>query len=378
MNVAVHLFRDLPQERWPSMENYADGLEQGFTENPPQGLEIVPIAGPALAPNLRGPLGQGLTLLARCALYPLRARTQQGAVNHVLDHSYGHLVHFLDPRRTVVTVHDLVPLAFDVSRGRLGLSHALWRWALAGVLKAARVITDSHFTRRELLRLTDYPPSRAHVVPLAAGQAFRPLAPSAHLEAVRARYRLPQSPFLLHVGHGAPRKNLTMLFEAVALAQGRSGRAVHLVQVGAELSAVQRTLIGRLGLAGRVRFLGSVPAEDLPALYNLARAFVFPSLYEGFGLPVLEALACGTPVVCADAASLPEVAGPAALLVAPGDAEALAEALVQVLDDEDLRGRLREAGLRRAAAFTWARTAAATAAVYRLVAGLSGAQTADR
>ncbi|MGQ9584813.1 MAG: glycosyltransferase family 4 protein [Anaerolineae bacterium] len=367
MPIRIHLFRDLPQERWPSMEAYADGLLAGFAANQDAEMEVTPISGPSLIPSLRGPLGRGLTLAARAALYPIRARRQQGEVNHVVDHSYGHLVHFLEARRTVVTVHDLAPLALQDVGGRWRVASRLWTWALAGVLKAARVIADSEFTRRELLRLTDYEPRRAVVVPAGVGQEFRPIPDKAFLAQVRARYHLSEGPILLHVGHGAPRKNLHGLLEAMALLPRYGLSGVQLVQVGAAFGSAEQTLISRLGLARRVHPLGFVPGGDLPALYNLADGLAFPSLYEGFGLPVLEAMACGTPVVCSNLASLPEVAGEAALSVDPRQVEALAEALARVLTDEPLRAELREAGLRRAAQFTWARTAAAMANVYREV-----------
>ncbi|MGC8836936.1 MAG: glycosyltransferase family 4 protein [Anaerolineae bacterium] len=367
MSIRVHLFRDLPQEGWPSMETYADGLLIGFRENGDQEVQVVPVKGPALALARAGWAERICTLVARTAVYPLHAHLRQGEVNHVVDHSYGHLVHALDPRRTVVTVHDLALLGAGEPAGRWGLSARLWRWALQGALKAARLIADSRFTRDELLRWTDYPPQRVAVVPCGVASAFRPLDDRTHLEAVRARYGLPNGRLLLHVGLASPRKNLPGLLRAVALVRGAGAEGVHLVQVGATPGKAERALTTELGLEGWVHWLGTVPGEDLPALYNLADCFVFPSLYEGFGLPVLEAMACGTPVVCSNLASLPEVAGDAALLVDPREPAALARAILDMLEDETLRGRLREAGLRRAAAFTWARTAAATANIYREV-----------
>ncbi len=367
MPIRVHLFRDLPQEGWPSMETYADGLLAGFQENGDGEVQVVPVRGPALAPTWKGRAGRACTLGVRTVAYPLHAHFRQGEVNHVVDHSYGHLVHFLDPRRTVVTVHDLAPLGAGEPAGRWGLSARLWRWALRGALRAARLIADSRFTREELLRWTDYPPHRVVVVPCGVAPAFRPLEDRAHLEGVRARYRLPRGRILLHVGHGSPRKNLLGLLQAVALVRGAGAEDVDLVQVGAAPGDAERALVAQLGLEGAVHWLRTVPAEDLPALYNLADCFVFPSLYEGFGLPVLEAMACGTPVVCSNLASLPEVAGDAALLVDPREPAALARAILDVLEDETLRRRLREAGLRRATAFTWSRAAAATANVYREV-----------
>lgn len=348
------------------MENYADGLLTGFQENRDDEVEVVPLSGPRLPLAGQGWWGRAGLLAVRTVAYPLRAWAAQGQVNHVVDHSYGHLVHFLNPARTVVTVHDLAPLGAPEPGGRWGVSARLWRWSLQGTLRAARLIADSAFTREELLRWTGYPAGRIVVIPCGVAPAFRPLENESALRAVRERYDLPEGRLLLHVGHEAPRKNLAGLLQALAHVV-QAARDVHLVQVGAQPGKDEEALVAQLGLQGRVCWLGTVPGRDLPALYNLATCFAFPSLYEGFGLPVLEAMACGTPVVCSHLASLPEVAGDAAYLADPREPTALAQALLEVLEDAALRRRLREAGLRRAATFTWARTAAATANVYREV-----------
>ncbi|NLE77208.1 MAG: glycosyltransferase family 4 protein [Chloroflexi bacterium] len=360
-DLPVRLYRDLPQERWLSMEIYADGLLAGLAELGGADLRVSAVVGPPLGASLSGGLGRGMTLLARAWLYPLRVRQRGGEINHILDQSYGHLVRRLHSERTVVTVHDLAPLAcLGPGVGR-GVGDRLWREALRGTLQAARLVADSQFTRAEIVRLTGYDEARIAVAPPAVEARFRPVADPAVLRAVASRYRLPPPPWLLHVGHTAQRKNLETLLRALALLP----EPAPLVQVGGTLTAAQHALAERLGVGPRLHTLGIVPREDLPALYSLARALVFPSRYEGFGLPVLEAMACGTPVVCSGVASLPEVAGDAALLVDPDDCEALAAAVTQLFAPSDLGERLRLAGLARAAQFTWARCAAAVAEVYR-------------
>src|SRR5262249_42286431 len=229
-------------------------------------------------------------------------------------------------------------------------------------------IADSDATRRDLLRYYRVAPQKVRAVPLGVEPAFRPV----ELEAARAlaaeRYGL-TSPFLLFVGTLEPRKNLRALLEAyrrLLSSHTGEGDAPTLAVAGArgwwyrDLYRLAR----ELGLDGRVRFLGRVPDADLPPLYSAAAAFVYPSLYEGFGLPPLEALACGTPVVCSDRSSLPEVVGDAGLLVDPTQPAALAGALARILDDPALRQELRGRGLERAARYTWARTAAETVQVY--------------
>ena len=359
----VTLFRDLPEEGWPSMEVYADRLAAGLAE---AGLEVrlfptadrpVPLAG------WGGIVG---LYLRRSLLYPLAARRAQGDVNHVVDHSYGHLLHFLDPRRTIVTCHDLTPLVrrHELPQPSVGL--ALWAWAFQGMLKAARIIANSYSTRNDILRFSNYDPASIAVIPMAVEASFAPLANQHRLAEVRRKYRLPNSSLILHVGHCQERKNIKGLLQALALLRKTDeGRKLILAQVGGRFSPQQRRLIDRLGLSEAVVQVLYAAADDLPALYNLADVFVFPSFYEGFGLPPLEAMACGTPVVCSNVASLPEVVGDAALTVAPDDTEGLAAAIARVLDDPALADDLRRRGLERARQFTWERCARETLAVYQ-------------
>jgi glycosyltransferase involved in cell wall biosynthesis len=172
---------------------------------------------------------------------------------------------------------------------------------------------------------------------------------------------------ILHVGHCQPRKNVERLLTALELLN-RQRVAFHFIQVGGVFTPAQRRLLESSGLEHHVRQVSRVSEEDLVRLYNVADVFVLPSLYEGFGLPVLEAMACGTPVVAANAASLPEVVGDAGLLVDPRSPEAIAKAIAQVLGDPALASDLRERGLRRAREFTWERTAEQTMHVYTNIA----------
>jgi glycosyltransferase involved in cell wall biosynthesis len=270
--------------------------------------------------------------------------------------------------RLVTTVHDLIPLRFP------RLTPRRHRWAvrllLPGALRrATRVIAVSEATRAEVLARFGLPAEKVRVVPEAAPPAFGVPVPAAAAR-VRARYGL-EGPYVLFVGLLEPKKNLAGLLDAVArLVRSGAWGDTRLVLAGAPGWGLE-DLPGRiagLGLDSIVRRLGPVPEADLPALYAGALAFVFPSLWEGFGLPVLEAMAAGTPVVASGRGALPEVTGGAALLVEP-EAGALAEALGAVLADKALRERLREAGLARAQAFSWERTARETMAIYREAVG---------
>jgi glycosyltransferase involved in cell wall biosynthesis len=270
------------------------------------------------------------------------------------------------PWALVTTVHDLVPLRLP------GLVPPRHRWAvrclLGGALRRAnRIIAVSETTRGEILARYRLPPARVVVVPEAAAAHFVPPAPAA-LAAVRARYGLGR-PYILFVGFLEPKKNLSVLLEAVARLHRRGAWGpTDLVVAGAPgWGPDPAARVRALGLDDAVRFVGPVSDTDLPALYGGALAFAFPSLWEGFGLPVLEAMAAGAPVVASDRGALPEVTAGAALLAEPAP-EPLAEALGRVLGDPALRERLRAAGLARAAAFSWERTARETLAVYRTAA----------
>jgi glycosyltransferase involved in cell wall biosynthesis len=290
--------------------------------------------------------------------------------------------------RTLLTIHDLSFLVHPecaVPSMVRYLSDAVPR----SLRRADAVLADSQATRQDLGRLLGYDPARVTVVYPGVSPRFRPLPPEA-TEPVRARLGLPER-FVLFVSTLEPRKNLVRLIEAFASA-GDGGWGMgdsdspspipHLVLAGRNGWLYEEVFatIERLGLNERVRLLGFVDDKDLPALYNLAWAFAYPSIYEGFGFPALEALACGTPVVTADNSSLPEVVGdptsgsnePAALLVPAEDVAALAEALGRVVSDAALRAHLREAGLARAQQFTWQRAAQQVLECYRQQLGIRG------
>ena len=266
-----------------------------------------------------------------------------------------HVVPICHPRATVVTIHDLGYRFFPhqhTPSARLYLDLST-RFSS----RAARlVIADSQATARDLQREYGVPPAKVAVV-YPGVDATIARADGAAQGAVRERYRLAR-PFVLYTGTIQPRKNLVGLLEAYARLPEACGD-VELVLAGKTgwLADDVYRRVRQLGLEGRVHFPGYVPQADLAALFSAAECFVMPSLYEGFGLPVLEAMACGTPVVCSSAGSLPEVAGDAALVVAPDDVAGWAAALGRLLGDPALRRELAARGQRRAREFSWQRTA---------------------
>jgi glycosyltransferase involved in cell wall biosynthesis len=269
----------------------------------------------------------------------------------------------------LLTVYDLIPLLLprqSTLRARL-LARGATRLALRAV---KRVIAISEATRRDFLTHFDLQPEVIQAIPLAADPAFRPQSRAA-LAAARARYDLPER-YVLYLGSNKPHKNLERLVEAWALLQPQgstppAGQPPPLVIAGAwdDRYPEARQRAASLASGEQIRWMGPAPEADLPALYGGATIFVFPSLLEGFGLPVLEAMACGTPVVCSNSSSLPEVAGDAALMADPLDTESLARAMRQALEDETLREDLMEKGLRRARRFSWSHTAGLSVETYR-------------
>jgi glycosyltransferase involved in cell wall biosynthesis len=268
---------------------------------------------------------------------------------------------------TVVTVHDLIPLVLPVY-SPLGPARAYAWLAARAAARAAVLLADSAHTAYDISRFLGAAARvKTRVVPLAPDPTCRPVAGEATLETVRARYGLPER-FLLYLGGFDWRKNLSVVLAAMA----RLGADARPLLVAAGHFAPRPPLCPDYaaeararGVADLVRFIGPVLDDDRPALLVLARALVFPSRYEGFGLPPLEALACGTPVVCADASSLPEVVGDAALRVGPDDLPAWVAALERIWSDDALVAELRRRGRRQAAAFSWPATARATRAAYR-------------
>ncbi len=260
---------------------------------------------------------------------------------------------------TLVTIHDLsflvCPECFESS---------LQRYLATKVPESLRhadlILADSYATRTDLTGLLEVKPERIEVVYPGVSPQFQPL-PASQTEPMRQRLGLPEE-FLLFVSTLEPRKNITRLLEAIDLLSPKP----YLVLAGRKGWLYQDIFatVERLGLQSCVRFLDFIADEDLPVLYNLARLFVYPSLYEGFGLPVVEAMACGTPVVTADVASLPEAAGKAAILVDPHDSEAIAAGINAALEHS---AQLREAGLLQARQFTWERSAQALLECYHSV-----------
>ena len=275
-----------------------------------------------------------------------------------------HVLPLIHPRRSVVTVHDLGYLAYPEAHtpaDRRYLAGST-RW---NAREATAVLADSAATKADLVRACGIDGRKVHVVYLGRDETLAPVRDAARLAAVRERYGI-AGRYLLYLGTLQPRKNLARALDAFSRIAGEGAAAgVQLVLAGKRgwLYDDLFAQVGRLGLAERVLFPGYIPDEDLPALLSGALAFVFPSLYEGFGIPVLEAGACGVPVITSNTSSLPEVAGDAALLVDPHDVDAIAAAMLRLVEDDALRAELARRGQENVKRFSWEKCARETLAV---------------
>ncbi|MBN1217541.1 MAG: glycosyltransferase family 4 protein [Anaerolineae bacterium] len=266
--------------------------------------------------------------------------------------------------RTIVTVHDL-SFVRQPDSTMPGMAAHLNTWVPRSVKRADHVIAVSEATRQDLIELYQTPPEKITTLYHGVSDEFSPVKDPGELAAVRQKYGLKDRPFIFSVGTIQPRKNYRRLIQALAQIDG----ALTLVIAGSKGWYYQDIFaeVTRQGLEKRVHFLGFVADEDLPALYSTASLFVLPSLYEGFGLPLLEAMACGTPVITSNQSSLPEVVGEAGVLVNPYDVDTLANSMSQVLNDTNLQQHLIEAGQIQAKKFTWEKMATELLELYHQV-----------
>jgi glycosyltransferase involved in cell wall biosynthesis len=303
--------------------------------------------------------------VGRFAVYPRLVRGLRADIVHIVDHAQGYLVGRLDERRTVVTCHDVILLA--LAAGRIGavrvpqIALQLFRMSLETMKRAAMVVADSTQTKRDLVTFAGVAPEKVTVVHPGLNQAFR--VNRAEGRAFRDRFRLGEGALMLQIG-SIFYKNLPGILRVLRRMR-KDGIDVRVVRVGPALAGEERALAEKLAVLDHVVDLPPVPDGQLSALYNAVDLLLFPSLYEGFGWPPLEAMASGTPVVCSRAGSLDEVVGDAALTADPDDVEALAWHASSVLADETLRATLVRRGLAHAAKFSWDRTAEQMLGIYR-------------
>jgi glycosyltransferase involved in cell wall biosynthesis len=356
------------------MSRYALSLGKALTRQG-VGARLVPV-GEQPIPGALVRLGAGLgyDLVSFFQTYPISLPRDVGRDGGLLHLTAQTLSTLLATRRrpvpTVLTIHDIIPLLFqsDPEFARPMKPHDRLFEALRGrgLRRADAILADSECTRRDVITHCGVAPEKVHVVYLGIDHDY--FQPTPAEPGFLARYGLSEStPYVLYVGAEGTRKNLHRLLQAFAKVVARVPEA-RLLKVGASLCLGARErlreVIDKEGLQGKALIVDEIGDGDLARLYSAARVFAFPSLYEGFGLPPLEAMACGTPVVASDRSCIPEVLGDAALLVDPCDVDALALGLVRVLEDDGLHASLRDRGFKQAAAYTWERTARESSLVY--------------
>jgi glycosyltransferase involved in cell wall biosynthesis len=346
--------------------------------SPASDLELVLLS--AGTPGVLGELHLPTEIMPGCKLLPGLMTLGSQQMPHLARRLHLDVVHDLvgvapfalgaANAKIIVTLHDVIPWSFPgVSTQLDTLIYRHWHPRVMPRMDA--VITVSESSRCDIERHLHYPASQIFNASEGADSRFQPASPNDEAR-IRAAYGL-NTPYMLYVGSVEERKNLRRVLQAYAELDAQTRSRCRLVIVGPQkwkYEGIFKALQG-LDLEREVVFTGYVADADLPILYSAAEVFVYPSLYEGFGLPVLEAMSCGTPVITSTASSLPEVIGDAGLQVDPYDVSALTHAMQRVLSDADLRQQMRERGIARAAHFTWEQTAQHVLNVYRQLLGAS-------
>ena len=304
--------------------------------------------------------------------FPISAALRRNSIKHLTTQEMGTLLFFgRSLQNTVITVHDIIPYLSNQSTEQKTYRHGVERLfdklALLGLKRASAIIAISEHTKQTLIEHLGIPATKIQVVP--NGMDHRLFRPVRVTDSFRAKHKLPSThQYLLFVGPDTPRKNLHRLVDAFAQLKTEMPN-LRLIKVGKRAYEQGQTELQRqideLDLHNEIIFLDQVTDQELVELYALADVYVFPSLYEGFGLPPLEAMACGTPVVCSNSASLPEVVGDAAMMVDPLDTGAMANAIASILKSNTLQDELMHRGLKQAKQFTWKKTAQRTLNVYQ-------------
>jgi glycosyltransferase involved in cell wall biosynthesis len=368
----VALIRNVQESRSLSMPLYADCLRDVLMEH--CGVLDVYLE-PDFAYQLAGVTGFRIQdYVGRFWSFPQQLRHLQSDVFHIVDHANAHLIRVLDPARTVVTCHDLILLKLAAGEipwhgPRPWVAGKTFRWSVDHLPRARAVLCDSESTKRDVIGLVGCAPERLHVLYPGLHEVFRQILDREVRAEARMRFGFTWPITILHVGSPIFYKNVEGIIEALALLSSEWQSRVHIVKAGQDFTPTQWDLIRRRSLRERVHFLGQLSLQDLVLLYNVSDILLFPSFYEGFGWPPLEAMACGTPVVCSDRGSLKEVVGDAAVIVDPEDPKAIAEGMECILTNTGLRETLIARGIERAKQFSWATTAEGVLKVYHEIVG---------
>ena len=363
----VTIFRDYPEEGFPSIEVYTNNLISGLKKQRLK-FKIKPYLALAAWSKKLGYSSLKTRLIFRFVIYSLLAPFHQGDINHVVDHTYGHLVYFLNPRKTVVTVHDLDVLRLKFLKWptfRDKVIRRLYLFSASGLKRAAMIIAVSEDTKNDLIRFLKIPAERIAVIPEGVEPVFKKIDNKEELKRVKSKYHLPDK-YLLHVGECWQYKNIEGILGVFKnLNEKKEFENLSFVKVGGTWTEEQKKLIRRLKIKDKVIKLPFVPRKDLPAIYNLAKILIQLSHLEGFGLTVLEAMACGCPVVVSHTPALKSLVAKAGIVVNPKEVGGVTTAVSKLLRQETKHCRYSRLGLKRAKLFNWQKTAEETIKVYR-------------
>jgi len=295
--------------------------------------------------------------------YPkiIQNKRRPNAITHITHQGYAYLASLLNLQPAIVTCHDIIPLIFYNNIKKLK-----FRYSISGIKNADKIIADSYNTKQDIISYFKIPDEKIKVIYLAADKIFQPLD-KVIISKIKQKYNF-DFPLILYVGTLEPRKNIPTLIKAFCKLK-KEGLPHILLVTGKKDGKYKKIfeMVKRLNLQKDTIFTGYVPEEDLPAIYNAADLFVYPSLYEGFGLPPLEAMACGTPVITSNTSSFPEVVGDAGIMVKPHDVDELAKVMYEVLTNDGLREDMIKKGLKQAKKFSWKKCAKETLEVYQEV-----------
>lgn len=374
----VSLIFDFKEERWPSMERYSQRLYRAlwsgyksdqFDCRVPPFLQFLLPLQPLFKqiPYLRF-WGNDL-FFNRYITYPIFLKFKQGDINHILDHSYAHLVNFLDPKKTIITCHDLIPIKLHNPALIKDKYLRLFESTVKCLGKAGHVITDSQATKTDLIEKLGINDGKISVIYPGIDSDYAMINDGGILDEERVRRGILKDFInILHVGVNQPYKNVKGIFLAIQRLKN-DGLKVNLLKVGQDFTVDQKEFAKGLGIIENIKFLPDVNNEELNLIYNISDLLLFPSFLEGFGFPVVDALACGTPVVCSRGGSLKEAGGDAAFYVDPANTldivRGIREALVVRLSS-DFKIKQKE-WMDWASRFKWEKTAQETYRVYENV-----------
>jgi glycosyltransferase involved in cell wall biosynthesis len=354
-----------------SIDVHANGIISGLRTVRPN-WEIIELQPTSIDRKSRSLVLRFWKYYERFWRFPQLVQQQEADIFHIIDASEGHITYGLKKKNqpVVVTCHDLINFySKDNLKGSVKIpfiSHSMWLYAIKGMKFADHIITVSSLTAKDTNQILDIEPARISVIPNAVEAIFQPL-PQEPVKSFRQQSGIPpETVCLLNVGANHPRKNLSTILKVVETLKQR-GVCIHLWKVGADFTEEQKEFIQKQGLETSISYLGKPDKSTLIQIYNAADILVAPSFHEGFGITLLEAMACGIPVITSNVSAMPEVVGDAGILVEPTDYQAIADAVCRLQNDLVYKQNLIDKGLARAKQFTWEATAEQIAQVYERV-----------